>query len=126
MHPSLTGAASLLTDRVKLVAASLRGQSSLDASQAADLDSTARSVLAEYLNDAWAARLATSAPTPTSSRSAAAPVEDYGRPGASAAAAKAAADKKAGKPTHAQKALSAVDTSGMKKMSSFFTKKPAA
>jgi len=121
------------------VAAALRDRPTLDAYQASHLHETALRVVQAYLNDAWRQRLAdadagpaaasttgtagaTGAVVPGAPATAVvAPLEDYGRappPGGSKAGA-----KKPAKPTPAQKALSAVDTSGMKKMSAFFTKK---
>ena len=128
-------------DRVARVAAALKGRPSLDAAQAADVDSTAMQVVLEYVDDAWAVRLqaARRASAGTTSVSAAqedagspdggarrsprkvgavAPLEDYSRPSSAAKV-----DPKKARPTPAQKALSSVDTSSMKKMSAFFIKK---
>ena len=134
---------SHLIARVARVVAALRDRPTLDAYQASHLHETALHMVQAYLNDAWRQRLAdadpgrpaahasvstditagaTAAVVPGALATAVvAPLEDYGRappPGGNKAGA-----KKPAKPTPAQKALSAVDTSGMKKMLAFFTKK---
>jgi hypothetical protein len=127
-------ATAWLCDRVTRTAAALAERPSLDAAQARDLRATAAELVGEYLNDAWAARLtaaiagtpadAVSVAAPVASAAAAAasgPLEDYSRP---TSGAKGGDASKKARPTPAQKALSAVDTSSMRKLSAFFGKKP--